>query len=147
MSLDLDNMYFHIRLHPSMYQFFGFKLLDEGKPRYFFSKVMFYGTRSAVYVVTTVLKPLKGLCHLLFIKYCCFIDDSRIVHKNEVACQYQFELVKLLYNLCGWKVNLKKSSTKPEQCLYYLGFYIDSVSLNYFAHPEKIKFLLYGDIL
>lgn len=138
MSLDLSNCYFHVKLHPSMYPYFGFKMEKGGKNFYYYSTVMFYGTSSAVNVVTNLLRPLKTFFHALFIKYSCYIDDARICHADREACICQFEFCKLVFNLAGWTVNTEKSSKEPEQNLYFLGFYNDSKLLKYFAHPAKL---------
>ena len=49
-SMDLSNMFHHVKLHPSMYEFFGFKLEYNGKNRYFVFKILMYGTSSAVFL-------------------------------------------------------------------------------------------------
>jgi hypothetical protein len=48
-SLDMENQYFQIRLHPSMMQYMGFMVPDpDGTPPFYTFQVMAYGSKPAV---------------------------------------------------------------------------------------------------
>ena len=52
-SFDLENMYFHVKLHPRSVKYFGLALVDEqGIKQYYQFLVMCYGYSGAVDVVT-----------------------------------------------------------------------------------------------
>ena len=78
-SFDLKNQFFHVKLHPSMYKFCGFSCADEaGKVCFYQFKVLIYGCKPAVHIVTKLLMPIKSFLHTLGIKISIFIDDGRV---------------------------------------------------------------------
>ena len=78
-ALDLENMYLHIRLRPDMKRFLGFAVPQEdGSTEFFQFRVMPFGVKPAVAVVTRLLKPVKAYFHRLGIKFSIYIDDGRV---------------------------------------------------------------------
>ena len=60
-SFDLENMYFHVKLHPDSIKYFGFSLPGEqGEKIYYQFTIMCYGFNQAVQVATRLTKPLKA---------------------------------------------------------------------------------------
>ncbi len=52
-AFDLENQFFHVKLHPEAYKYFGFSVPDEtGADRFYCFTVIVYGFASAVAVVT-----------------------------------------------------------------------------------------------
>ena len=141
-SLDLKNMFFHVQLHPEFKKYFGFKLPNEdGTDQYYQFTVMAYGIKPAVSTVTRLLKPVKAYLHSLGVKFSIYIDDGRVLASTSVSCWDQFEAAKLILSLAGWNLQMAKTSTKPVQSLQYLGFITDTVSMRYFAPPEKLTLI------
>jgi len=77
---DLRNMFFHVRLHPNMYRYFGFALPnEEGGEDYYVLKVLVYGCKPAVNIVTKLLQPVTAFWHSLGIKQSIYVDNGRVV--------------------------------------------------------------------
>ena len=142
-SFDLKDMFHHVKLHPSMTEFFGFEIvMEDGSTCCFKFKFLQYGNSFAVFAVTKLLKPILAYLHNLSIKCSIFIDDGRLLHMD---CEYlrkttQFTL-KVLHR-AGWTVNKRKSHLIPTQQLFYLGFFTDTVNMRYYSNIKKIELIL-----
>jgi hypothetical protein len=56
---DLENQFFHVKLRPDAYGYFGFCVPDEdGTNKFYCFSVMVYGFASAVATVTRLVKPV-----------------------------------------------------------------------------------------
>ena len=141
-SMDLSNMFHHVQLHPSMYEFFGFKLEYNGKVRYFVFKILMYGTSYAVFCVTKLFQSLKAYLHSFSILFTIFIDDMRISHENESILKLQTEFCEACLKASGWTINYKKSELIPNQQIMYLGFYTDTLNFKYFSHIKKLNIII-----
>ena len=63
-SWDLTGMYHQVMLDPSITELFGFAILDEfGNDKFFKYIKLPFGTSTAVFLVTKLLRPLKLFCH------------------------------------------------------------------------------------
>ena len=72
-ALDLENMYLHIRLRPDMRKYLGFAVPQEDGSTVFFQfRVMPFGVKPVVAVVTHLLKPVKAYFHLSSLGYKVF---------------------------------------------------------------------------
>ena len=100
---DLENMYFHIQLHPDARQFFGFSLpSDNGGKDYFEFTVMCYGYTAAVSTVTRLVKPLKTYLNQLGIRFHIYIDDGRVVAQTQEECNFKAQLTRACFQLAGF---------------------------------------------
>ena len=145
-SLDLTSMFHHVKLHESMYEFFGFELPFEGETRFYVFTILQFGNAYAVYCVTKLLNPVCSFMHSLSILFSIYIDDIRIMNENYEVCNIYTEFCVKVLTFAGWKVNIKKSTLIPTQQLLYLGMYTDSINLMYFSPVKKlivIKELIY----
>jgi hypothetical protein len=137
-SLDMENQYFQVRLHPSMERFMGFMVPDKnGTPQYYTFKVMAYGCRPAVTVVTRLLRPIKAFLHTLGIKFSIYIDDGRISASTSGLCSQHMEFTLHVLQLAGWKIQWKKTHLTPTQQLLHLGFVTDSNTMTYSITSAK----------
>jgi len=137
-SLDLENQYFQIRLNPEMYKYMGFMVPDQdGTPRYYMFKVMAYGCKPAVTVVTRLLRPIKAFLHSLGIKFTVYIDDGRISAATADLCSKHMTFTLHILQLAGWRIQWKKTTLVPTQRLLHLGFVTDSTTMSYTITPEK----------
>jgi len=137
-SLDLENQYFQIRLNPEMSKYIGFMIPDQdGSPCYYIFKVMAYGCKPAVTVVTRLLRPIKAFLHSLGIKFTVYIDDGRVSAATADLCSSHMQFVLHILQLAGWRIQWKKTTLVPTQRLLHLGFITDSVTMSYTITPEK----------
>jgi len=105
MSLDLENQFFQIRLHPDMHQYMGFMVPDEdGAPMYFVFRIMAYGCKPAVTIVTRLLRPIKAFLHQCGIKFSMYVDDGRVSAHTPEFCQAQMDFTLLVLQLAGWRI-------------------------------------------
>ena len=108
-SFDLENMYFHVKLHPDSIKYFGFSLPgDQGESIYYQFTIMCYGFNQAVQVATRLTKPLKGWLHDQGIRAAQYLDDNLTLGENKQDCEYKFKLSLLIFQLAGWKIQWKK---------------------------------------
>ena len=141
-SFDLKNMFFHVKLHPDMYRFFGFSCPDAaGVLQYYQFKVLIYGCKPAVHIVTRLLMPVKSYLHTLGIKISIYIDDGRVAAAGAAETKAKFNLSLLVLQLSGWNIQWKKCSLVPTQKLSHLGFITDTVAMQYSVDPAKIRVL------
>ncbi len=138
-AFDLKNMFFHVKLHPSVWKYFGFAVPDEqGTMKFYQFTVMVYGLKSAVHVVTRLILPLKAFIHQLNIRFTIYVDDGRCLGKRKLETQWKQWLVLNIFQLAGWSIQWDKTTKVPTQQLNYQGFVTNSVSMSYYVAPEKI---------
>ena len=137
-ALDLENMYLHIRLRPDMKKYLGFAVPQEDGSTVFFQfRVMPFGVKPAVAVVTRLLKPVKAYFHRLGIKFSIYIDDGRVSAASSEVCARHMAFVLDILQRVGWHIQWKKTVVQPTQSLLYQGFVTDSVAMAYFLPQEK----------
>ena len=119
MVMDLENCFFHVRVHPAHQKFLGFKWPDpEKKEEVFFNfKVMVYGSKQAVSVVTRLIRPIVGFLHLNGIKFSIYIDDGRTSAGTRELTISQHNKVLETFKEAGWNLQMSKTSTIPTQIL------------------------------
>ena len=88
-------------------------------------------------VVTRLLRPVKAYLHSLGIKLSIYVDDGRVSASTAEQTWKQFQFVLTVIQLCGWNIQMKKTSTEAVQKLAHLGFITDSVNLRYWLPVEK----------
>jgi len=141
-SFDLRNQFFHIKLHPDMFKYFGFSLTDEyGNAKFYCFKVLIYGLKPAVYIVTKLLLPVKSFLHSLGIKISLYIDDGRVAAAGKEETIAKTTLTLLILQLAGWNLQWKKCMLSPSRQLLHLGFITDTEKMRYFVPTEKIELL------
>ena len=141
-TLDLKNQFFHVQLNSDYKKFFGFKLPNEsGVNEYYQFKVMAYGCKPAVNIVTRLLKPVKQFLHLLGIRFTIYIDDGRVLGTSLVECQDKFNAALLVLQLAGWNIQTEKTSNIPVQRLSYLGLITDTIEMKYYTSKETLDLL------
>jgi hypothetical protein len=145
-AFDLKNQFFHVKLHPSQKCYFGFAVPDEnGEFQFFQFRILVYGCKPAVAIVTKLLKPIKSYLHKFGVKTTIYVDDGRVAASSEVEAKAKTVLTMWCIQLSGWNIQWQKSSFQPTQQLYYLGFITDTIAMRYFAPIEKLE-LLSADI-
>ena len=142
-TLDLQNCYFHVSLHPSDHDkiAFAFPLSeDRNETRYRFFKIknLIYGLKPATLVIHLLTKPLIDHLYRLEVKATIFIDDVRCNNNSDDSVSKDTTTVKSIFSKAGWIFNDSKESP-PSQEVYYLGFYYNSITQRYKVHESKIK--------
>jgi len=141
-AYDLKNQFFHIRLHESQKKFFGFAVPDEkGGMQFYQFKILVYGSKPAVAVVTDLLKPVKAYLHRQGVKISICVDDGRVGAGSEPEARVKTKLVLAVMQLAGWNIQWAKTKVDPVQQLLYLGFITDTVKMAYYTPLEKLELL------
>ena len=123
-SLDIQDAYLHIPLHPSAKKFLCFK---AGDLLYEFNCLPF-GLNIAPLVFTSVLKVLIQKLRIANINILAYLDDLILWESNPQRCE---QAVKATVNLLqdhGFLIHHTKSAPIPSQQVEWLGFHWDSVS-------------------
>ena len=137
---DLENMYFHFRLHKDHKKFFSFSLSNAlGEKTYYTFNVMCYGYSLASYIATRVINPIKSFLHKLGIRLSMYIDDGRILAQSELECRHKAHLALHIFQLCGFNIQWKKTDLNPRQSAVFQGFITDTISMRYFIQLEKFS--------
>lgn len=85
-------------------------------------------------VFTKLLKPVVGFlgCRLI-------LDDLLIVHQDSDQLQQIMQLISQLFESLGLMINHKKSILSPTQRLEFLGFDINSQTMELSIPQEKMQ--------
>ncbi len=135
---DLENQFFHVKLAPEAYKFFGFAVPDkEGTERYYCFKVMVYGFAPAVAVVTRLVRPIQAYLHERGIKTCMFVDDNNVGGETQEETERAMNLALMVYRLAGWNIQWKKTTTSAEQKIRYLGVEVNTERMEYRLPKDK----------
>ncbi len=138
-AFDLENQFFHVKLWTGAYKFFGFTIPDEdGSDKYYCFTVLVYGFASAVATVTRLIKPITGYLHKKGIRVAIYVDDGQVAGKTKAAAEQDFRFTLSVFQLAGWNVQWKKTSTQATQVLRYLGFKVDSINRSYRLPQDKL---------
>ena len=141
-SFDLKNQFFHVKLHPDMYRYFGFAVKNNlGVEKYYYFKVLVYGCKPAVYIVTRLLAPVKSYLHNAGVKLSLYVDDGRVAAASISETEAKTKLSLLVVQLAGWNLQWKKCKLEPSQALLHLGFVTNTQSMTYTVPVEKIVLL------
>ncbi len=145
-AFDLKNQFFHVQLHPSQKRYFGFAVPDEeGNFAFYQFKILVYGCKPAVAIVTQLLKPIKSYLHKFGVRTTIYVDDGRVAGETYIETKAKTVLCLWCIQLSGWNVQWAKSSFEPVQQLYYLGFITVTTIMQYYTPIEKLE-LLVADI-
>ena len=138
-STDLSSMYLHLNLSQDIVQYFGFTYKDEeGVDKYYTFQVMPFGFNDATRKMSELMLPIQHFLHTNGIDYSCFVDDSWGTFLSAFQTHTAQLLIYTLYSCAGWATNYAKSTQFPHTCLYYLGYYIDTVSMRVWAPQLKL---------
>ena len=139
--MDLENMFFHVKIHEEHQKFLGFSVPDPstGNPIYFQFAVMIYGLNPAVFIVTTLTKPLVAFLHTRGVRYSIMIDDGRVLGRTSEECWEHHQYTIETFNKAGWNIQVKKTSTSPTQQLYHQGFTTDTENMTYSIPDFKLQ--------
>ena len=134
-SLDLQDAYLQVPVHPQSKRYLRFCLGDQV---YQFC-VLCFGLSSAPQVFTRVMAPVSSVMHHSGFRILRYLDDWLVLGSSlqEITRARDF-----LLDLCaelGIHVNLPKSSLTPSQHLDYLGMTLQSSPLKSFPTQTPVQ--------
>ena len=98
-----------------------------------------FGTASSPRVFTKILKPVIGLLRKQGIHLIIYLDHFLLMVFAKETLSYHVTLTVTLLEMLGFVVNYQKSQLNPTQSLEFLGFRINSVTLNISLTLDKVK--------
>ena len=140
-TLDLSDAYFSIPLAEDQRKFFRF----IWKNQIYEFLVMPFGLTSAPFIFTKLTKPIMAHLHSRGLRSNIFIDDViGLIHKTVSLCSAhaQRDYVIDLFRKLGFVINEKKSSLKMSHTKVYLGFVLNSHTMEVSITPEKMQDIL-----
>ena len=139
---DLDSGYWHVGINPAFYKYLGIHIPEEdGSISFYFWKVLFLGISDAVFIFSTLLKPIIIFIHSLGFTASIYIDDVMSAGsslENALACN---KVVCDTLAKAGWVIKVEEKSG-PSQKLLYLGLEICTVSMKFFIPQKKLDKIL-----
>ena len=134
-KVDLKDAYFMIPMASNMKRFLRFRWQSQ---TYQFNCLPF-GLSSAPWVFTKTTRPIVTVLRTLGLRMIIYIDDILIMADSQaMAREHTATLIFLLENL-GFIINYPKSLLDPTQEIDYLGFTINSKTMELRMPGEKIK--------
>ena len=132
-SLDLQDAYLQVPIHPESRQYLRFTM--GGVPYQF--RVLCFGLTTAPQVFTRLMAPISAILHRYGIRILRYLDDWLILAESRTTCiQARDRLLHLCEEL-GLQVNHRKSSLVPSQDMTYLGMQI--LSVRFIAKPTETR--------
>jgi hypothetical protein len=142
-AFDLENQFFHVKLHPEAYKYFGFSVPDEtGADRFYCFTVLVYGFASLVAAVTRLIKPILGHLHRQGLRTAIYVDNGQVIGQGKETVDQHFRFTLLVFQLAGWNIQWKKTVQQTAQSIKYLGFEVDSLNGCYRIPQDKITNIL-----
>ena len=134
-SLDIQDAYLHIPMHPACTKFLAF---HYRKVDYVFTCLPF-GLSTAPRVFTRVSKTVVAFLRGNGIVVFAYLDDWLTVSDSEGASLRDTNVVVSLLEDLGWVINVGKSCLVPSQKITYLGADIDLVSGRVFPSSKRVR--------
>ena len=140
-AYDLENMYFHVSIHPEHQKYLGFQIPNAitGDPNYYCFSVLIYGLAPAVWLFIKLTWPLNEHINKLGIRSSIMIDDGRTLGGTEAESWTNHTRVLDIFQQAGWNIQFKKTSTSPTQELYHQGFVTNTKNMSYSIPGFKFK--------
>ena len=134
-KVDLKDAYFTIPMHPDHRKYLRFSALGK----VFQFTCLPFGLSSAPWVFTKVLKPIAALARELGWRIVVYIDDILLMAETkDRARDHTMGLIRILQAL-GFTINNEKVILEPTQRLDFLGFTVDTNSMELRLPNEKLK--------
>jgi hypothetical protein len=133
LSFDLVKGFFNIPVHKSHRKYFVF----EFKGTYYQFVGLAMGSSASPRIFTLVIKALLKVCRIAGILIYAFFDDTLSRSKSfelaEVACHFVMDL----FQRAGFLIHPEKSVLSPTQEILFLGFILNSRSMEIALPREK----------
>ena len=134
-KVDLKDAYFMVPIATNQRRLLRFQW--QGTTYQF--KCLPFGLSSAPWVFTKTTRPIVTLLRTLGLRMIIYIDDILIMAESEaMAREHTAASIYLLENL-GFVINYPKSQLEPTQEIVFLGFVVNSITMEIKMPGEKIK--------
>lgn len=134
-TVDLKHAYYSVSIDKDFRKFLRF--IWQGQLYEF--TCMPNGLAVCPRIFTKLLKPIyAGLSEQGVISF-PYIDDSFVIAKTEGECSMALELLCNELTQAGFCLNTNKSKLKPSQKVKFLGFYLDTISMEVSLTEEKVN--------
>ncbi|XP_071090762.1 uncharacterized protein [Haliotis cracherodii] len=116
-SLDIQDAYLHVPIHPN----------DRRFPRFFFNGTLYqwavlpFGISTAPWLFTRITRPVAAYLHLRNINFDPYIDDCLLNNRDSTLLLRHRDFTLRLFNQLGWIVNQTKSELTPSFRLQFIG--------------------------
>ena len=138
-SFDLKNGYHHIRMAPEYQKYLGFAwTYTNGQRFFYFFTVLPFGLSSACYVFTKITRPLTKKWRSAGIRSLMYIDDGIFGSPDALRTQVLCDLIRSDVSASGFTINEEKSKLYPVQKGEWLGFEIDTGTMEFSVPLRKI---------
>ena len=131
-KVDLKDAYFSIPIALEHRKYLSFTV---GRKTYQFTCLPF-GLTSAPWVFTKTLKPVAALGRQLVIIY---LDDILLMGESKEQAQERVAALIYLLQCLGFVINTEKTITDPTQKLEFLGFMVNTMTMELSLPSEKLK--------
>jgi len=142
-TFDLKSGYHHISIAEEFQTYLGFSwTYGDGTTKHFVFLVLPFGLSTACYVFTKVTRPFvkrwRGFGYISAI----YIDDGIVGDTDYVKALRICLLVERDLAASGFVININKTKLTPNTRGKWLGFEIDTVSMEFSVPSHKIEHLL-----
>lgn len=129
-SVDINNAYRSIMVHPSQWGYQGISWVIDGVPTYLMDTHICFGLRCAPYLFTQVSNfVLRCLQRRGFTRCVVYLDDFLVLGQTKKECQEaQNCLIEILRSL-GFGISWSKCAS-PSQDITYLGVEFNSANMS-----------------
>ena len=137
-TIDLKDAYFTVPIHPNHSKYLRF----EWDSRLFEFTCLPFGLSSAPRVFTKVMKPIVAELRGTGIMVVIYLDDLAIISPNFDRALADLRATITLLESLGFIINHEKSNFQPSQVVEYLGFKINSMTMQVFLPEGKMNTLV-----
>ena len=134
-KVDLKDAYFSIPVHQNHRKYLCFQVKDK---LYQFNCLPF-GLASAPWVFTKTLKPVAALGRELGMRLVVYIDDILLMAESQESARDQASALIYLLQCLGFTINKEKTISEPCQTLEFLGFTVNTLTMELALPLEKLK--------
>ena len=134
-KIDLKDAYFAVPISEPDKKYLRFRWKSQ---MYQFNCLPF-GLSCAPWVFTKITKAVAAVLREMGVRIIMYIDDMLIMAESETLLRDHVKGVVYLLENLGFVINFPKSSLEPKRALEFLGFQVDSMSMELKLPGDKIK--------
>ncbi len=138
---DLKSAFYHVRVHEDHWPYLGAAITNtDGSTTYFVYMHLPFGLKCAVHGITKLWKPVTAYLQRAGLRMSIYIDDGRILAKNEEEAECFRTLAYGVIGQAGWQLESAKSDGpgQAHRTKKYLGFVINTDSMTVSAEDKKL---------
>ena len=134
-SLDLQDAYLQVQVHPSSQHYLRFCVGDSILQ----FRVLCFGVSTALQVFTLVMAPISSIMHRYGFPILRYLEDWLVLGSSFRERVRARDFLLWLCQELGIHVNLSKSSLTPSQMLDYLGMSLHTRPLRVFPTLKRVQ--------